>query len=80
MSSRQLDLFQDDEQTDDMFEDRPTPVYRADPDKVRQELLGILAEARAAPTLPWEAERVRLYRTIFPQMTNSFCEKGDRGS
>ena len=30
----------------------------------------ILAEARAAETLPWAPGRVSLYRTIFPQMTN----------
>ncbi len=29
----------------------------------------ILAEARAAQRLPWEATRASLYRTIFPQMT-----------
>jgi hypothetical protein len=75
MSSGQLDLFQDDEQTDDLFEDRPTPVYRADPDKVRQELLAILAEARAAQTLPWPPDRTGLYLTIFPQMTNWLPEE-----
>jgi hypothetical protein len=52
MSARQLDLFQDDEQADLFGEDSPTPVYRADPDKVRQELHKILAEARAAQTMP----------------------------
>lgn len=70
MSSRQLDLFRGDEQADLFDEDSPTPVFRADPDKVRQELHQILAEARAAQTLPWEPSRVALYRTIFPQMTN----------
>jgi hypothetical protein len=38
MPSRQPDLFQDDVQTDLFGEDSPTPVYRADPDAVRQEL------------------------------------------
>ena len=42
----------------------------ADPDSVRAELYKILAEARAAQKLPWEPKTVRLYRTIFPQMTN----------
>jgi hypothetical protein len=69
MSSRQLDLFQNDEQSD-LSEDQPTPVFRADPEKVRRELLAILAEARSAQTLPWPAERAGLYRVIFPQMTN----------
>ena len=69
MSSRQRDLFLDDEQADLFGEDLPTPVYRADPDKVRQELYKILAEARAAQTMPWDDRRILLYRTIFPQMT-----------
>ena len=70
MSSRQRDLFLDDEQADLLGEDSPTPEFRADPDTVRQELCGILAEARAAQTMPWDAKRALLYRTIFPQMTN----------
>jgi len=65
----QLDLFDHDE-PDDVLENRPTPVYRADPDEVRAELHQMLAEARAAQEMPWEPERVRLYRTIFPQMSN----------
>ena len=69
MSSWQGNLFQDDEQAE-RFEDSPTPEYRADPDTVRQELYKILAEARAAQTMPWDGKRAMLYRTIFPQMTN----------
>ena len=68
-SSRQSDLFHDDEQSDLFGEDSPTPEYRPDPDSVRAELYKILAEARAAQTLPWEPKKVLLYRTIFPQMT-----------
>lgn len=69
MPPRQRDLFLDDEA--DLFdEDRPTPVFRADPDTVRQKLHKILAEARAAQALPWDAHQTRLYQTIFPQMTN----------
>ena len=66
---RQGDLFGNDQQ-DDLFDDQPTPVYRADPDEVRAELHKILAEARAAQKMPWDSRRVSLYRTIFPQMTN----------
>jgi len=73
-SSRQGDLFGNDEQ-DDLFEDQPTPVYRADPDQVRAELYKILAEARAANKMPWDPARVSLYRTIFPQMTNWLPEE-----
>jgi hypothetical protein len=70
VSSRQGDLFQNDEQANLFGEDASTPEYRADPDEVRQELYKILAEARAARAIPWDAHRTRLYRTIFPQMTN----------
>jgi hypothetical protein len=68
-SPRQGDLFghEGPDPSDEEFE---TPVYHADPDKVREELHRILAEARAAQTLPWEPGRLSLYRTIFPQMTN----------
>jgi hypothetical protein len=69
-SSRQTDLFQQDEQCDLFDENAPTPEYRADPDSVRAELYEILAEVRAAERLPWEPRTVLLYRTIFPQMTN----------
>lgn len=65
---RQPDLFGNDQ--DDLFEDQPTPVYRADPNEVRAELYKILAEARAARTMPWDKSRASLYRTIFLQMTN----------
>ena len=75
VSSRQRDLFQDDEQADLFGEDSPTPEYRADPDTVRQELYKILAEARAAQSIPWDAKRTVLYRTIFPQMANWLPEE-----
>jgi hypothetical protein len=54
----------------DLFGADPVPAYRPDPEKVRSRLHKILAEARAAKTLPWEPTTVSLYRTIFPQMTN----------
>jgi hypothetical protein len=66
---RQGDLFGHDEQAE-LFEEQPTPVFRADPDDVRTELHKILLEARAAQKMPWKPNRVTLYRTIFPQMTN----------
>jgi hypothetical protein len=71
---RQGDLFGNDgaDPSDDDFE---TPEYHADPEKVREELNKILAEARAAQTMPWEPTRLSLYRTIFPQMTNWLPEE-----
>ena len=61
-------LFEVDAQPD-LFGAEAAPVYQPDPDKVRARLHRILAEARAAQTLPWEPTRVSLYSTIFPQMT-----------
>ena len=59
----------------DLFGAEPVPAYRPDPEKVRSRLHKILAEARAAQTLPWEPTTVSLYRTIFPQMTNWLPEE-----
>ena len=66
--NRQPDLFLPDPQPE-LLEDRPEHVYRADPDEVRADLLRLLAKAREASTMPWDARKVRLYRTIFPQMS-----------
>jgi hypothetical protein len=73
-SSHQGDLFGN-EQADQSDGDYQTPEYHADPDKVREELNRILAEARAAPKMPWDSRRASLYRTIFPQMTNWLPEE-----
>jgi hypothetical protein len=47
-----------------------TTVYRPDPDKVRRKLQRILAEARAAETVPWDRKTTRYWQTVFPQMAN----------
>ena len=66
---RQGDLFGHD-QPEPSDEDHETPEYHADPDEVRADLQRILAEARGARTMPWDASKLSLYQTIFPQMTN----------
>jgi hypothetical protein len=73
-SPRQGDLFggNSPDPSDENFE---TPTYYPDPDEVRAELHRILAEARAANALPWDARRTALYRTIFPQMTGCLPEE-----
>ena len=45
------------------------PAYRGDPERVRTRLQELLAEARAAETLPWSEDETRLYCTVFPQMS-----------
>lgn len=65
----QPDFFDDDPQPD-LFGAEAAPVaYRPDPEKVRARLHRILSEAQAAQTLPWDAGRASLYRTVFPQLT-----------
>ncbi len=66
--NRQHDLFHSDPQPE-LLEDRPEHVYRADPDEVRRDLTRLLAKVRGAHVMPWEPRKVRLYRTIFPQMS-----------
>ena len=45
-------------------------VYRGDPERVRARLTRIMAEARAADSVPWNRNDERMYETIVPQMTN----------
>jgi hypothetical protein len=59
----------------DLFGPEVAPVYRPDADKVRARLNKILAELRAAETLPLEASRLSLYRTIIAQMTRFLPEE-----
>jgi len=65
--TRQLDLFGEAEPELPGFD---AAAYRPDPDKVRAELLAVLAKARAAKTIPWDTRRTLYWRTVFPQMTN----------
>jgi hypothetical protein len=67
--STQHDLFETDSQAESFEPDAAPPVYRPDPDEVRARLHRILAEARAAEKLPWDRDKLLVYRTIFPQMT-----------
>jgi hypothetical protein len=67
--ARQPDFFGGEPHQPDLFGAEAAPAYRPDPAKVRSRLHKILAQAKAAKTLPWEPTRVSLYRTIFPQMS-----------
>jgi hypothetical protein len=73
-SPRQGDLFAGDK-PDPSDEDFETPVYEADPDEVRAELHAILAQMRAADSMPWDDDRTSLHRVIFPQMTGCLPEE-----
>ena len=67
MTARQPDLFAPESQSGLFDEERETPTYRPSIDSVRAHLQLILAETRAAQSLP--RTQASLYRTIFPQMT-----------
>ena len=75
-SFRQPDLFGD-VQPDLFGASEPTQptVYRGDPDRVRARLTKILAEARAAETVPWSRNDEGMYELIVPQMTNWLPDK-----
>lgn len=67
---RQPNLFDSSPEDDDLFgEERPPLQYRADPEKVRAELLAILARAKGAATMLWSHEDLRYHQTVFPQMS-----------
>jgi hypothetical protein len=68
---RQGDLFREDDES----EEGETPTWYPDPDEIRAELHAILAQMRAAKSMPWDDDRISLYRTIFPQMTNCLPEE-----
>jgi hypothetical protein len=63
----QSDFFAPDAQPELFDEERETPTFSPSIDSVRAHLQRILAETKAAQSLP--RNRVSLYRTIFPQMT-----------
>ena len=73
-SPHQGDLFQSGERPELYDDESQTPTWYPDPDEIRAELHKILAEARAATSMPWDEDRASLYRVIFPQMTNALPE------
>lgn len=49
---------------------RPDPT-RIDPEEIREELLAVLATARAArDEAPWDRRTHRYHQVVFPQMAN----------
>jgi hypothetical protein len=71
----QQDLFEADAQAELFERDAAAPAYRPDLDDVRARLHRILAEARAAEELPWDRDKLLVYRTVFPQMTGWLPEE-----
>lgn len=74
--SAQPDLFEDDAQPKWCDPDAaPIPAYRPDLDDVRMRLHRILAEARAAKKIPWDRDKLLVYRAIFPHMAGWLPEE-----
>jgi hypothetical protein len=71
----QQDLFGTDSQAELFDADAAPPAYRPNLEDVRSRLNRILAEARSADKLPWEPDKVLLYRTIFPHMAGWLPEE-----
>ena len=72
---RQPNLFGHQPQPQLFDADNAPPAYRPDFDDVRARLNRILAEARAAERLPWDADKVLMYQTIFPHMAGWLPEE-----
>ncbi len=64
----QQDLFGPEPERELFGPDQAPPAYKPDLDDVRARLHRILAEARAAEKLPWDADKTLVYRAIFPHM------------
>lgn len=73
--SAQQDLFGDEAQAELSEPDIAPRAYRPDPDDVRARLRRILAKARAAEKLPWDPDKLLVYRTIFPHMAGWLPEE-----
>ena len=65
----QLNLFGPEPQAELFGENTSPQPYRADPAKIRAELLGVLARAKAAADMPWTERELRYHQTVFPQMS-----------
>jgi hypothetical protein len=53
----------------ELFGSEPKPESRSTVDEMREYLHRLLAEARAAKTMPWPPLTAKLYRGLFPQLS-----------
>jgi hypothetical protein len=65
----QQDFFLTPKQDDLFAGEKRQESYAADPQRVRERLHRIIAEARVAESLPWDAQRLRYFKTVVPQMS-----------
>lgn len=64
------DLFGHTTSQGDLFADAPAQPRKVIdfPDEARRRLMRVLAQARAAATLPWSEREARKWEILFPQM------------
>lgn len=64
------DLFGHGAPQGDLFPEAPAQPRKVIdfPDEARRRLMNVLAEARAAATLPWSEREARKWEILFPQM------------
>jgi hypothetical protein len=65
----QHDFFQAPKQVDLFASEKCQESYAADPQRVRERLHRIIAEAKAADVLPCDKQKLGYYRTVVPQMS-----------
>lgn len=56
--------------SDDRIPNPEPPAHLPDPDDIRRRLHALLAQARAAETMPWDERKARMWQVVFPQMAN----------
>lgn len=54
----------------ELFGPAPAPKQTPDPADVRRTLQKVLDQLRSAETMPFAPPQVRIWKTIFPQMSN----------
>ena len=78
----QPDMFGRTPQQADMFADEVAtyePPKKLTADDIRQEMLALLAKARAAETMPWTPRELRTHTVLFPEMARWLApEEGEQ--
>lgn len=65
----QPDMFGHTPQQSEMFDEpAPEPRKQLTADDIREEMLALLAKARAADTMPWTPRELRTHIVLFPEM------------
>lgn len=68
----QSDLFGREASQGELFapSNAPPQIVPVTPESVREKMLAMIAQLRAAERMPWPERKVRINEVIFPQMAN----------